>query len=173
MEMQFKGYLKKEIERLTGRKSFSIKNLISEYLNGNEELQAPLILYVAVYEKETALFHVIKELEAGEDLVKDLKLFLYVDVEAKLASGDAPEEYLNVWNQYLYDRDAKAREYEKRNEVRLRILELLQKKNISVRKACKDENLNAGNVNAWLKNADHGKVSMETAEKLLKFLDNL
>ena len=59
MELQLKGYLKKEIERLTGRKSFSIKNLISEYLNGNEELHAPLILYVAVYEKETALFRAV------------------------------------------------------------------------------------------------------------------
>ena len=173
MELQLKGYLKKEIERLTGRKSFSIKNLISEYLNGNEELHAPLILYVAVYEKETALFQAVLDLEVGDELVEDLKPFLYVDVEAKLASGDAQEEYLNVWNHYVYERDAKVREYEKRNEVRLRILELLQEKNASVRNVCMTVNVNVGNVNAWLKYANHAKISMKTAEQVLKYLESL
>ena len=53
-----------------------------------------------------------------------------------------------------------------------KIKQVKHKKNITNYRVYKDLSLNPGNVNAFLKNADMGKVSLNTVRKILAFVQN-
>lgn len=53
-----------------------------------------------------------------------------------------------------------------------RISEVKQAKCVTNYRIYKELNLNPGNVNAFLKNEDTSKVSVDTARKILAFVNN-
>ena len=81
-------------------------------------------------------------------------------------------KYIDEINQnYLNKKNAKENEDKLKSLMQKRIVEVQAEKGITNYRIYKALNLNPGNVNAFLKKGDTGKVSLNTARKMLVYVN--
>ena len=84
---------------------------------------------------------------------------------------DLPDGYQKVWRSYVSEASAYERDCRVKELMRKRIVALQEEKHITTYRICKDLNLNNSNINAWLKNGNETKAALETARRILEYVE--
>ncbi|NCB52171.1 MAG: hypothetical protein EOM54_09860 [Clostridia bacterium] len=83
-----------------------------------------------------------------------------------------PEEYKKVWRSYLNKKNRLQNDNHTKDLMRNKVVKLQKAKGVSNYRLYADLGLNPGNFNAWLKYGDPNKVSLDTARRTVKYLEN-
>ena len=162
-ELTLKGYLEQQLCELSDFKSKSLYKFASLAQN-NARLKDVLCLYISLY---------------VDDKLKNqlTKKFTYLSADCERLSGKSPDsfddslsEYRTIYENYLNRKNTKQSDNKLKELMRKRIVELKTEKGISNYRIYKALNLNPGNVNAFLKNADVSKVGLNTVRKMLVYV---
>ena len=84
---------------------------------------------------------------------------------------DSLSEYKTIYENYLNKKNSKENEDKLKALMQKRIVAIQAEKGISNYRIYKTLNLNPGNVNAFLKKGDTGKVGLNTARKMLVYVN--
>lgn len=88
------------------------------------------------------------------------------------ASPQVPAEYHKVWRSYMSRKNrGRADDYTK-ELMRQKVKRLQEKNGVTNYRIYTDLKLNPGNLNAWLKHGDSDKVSLDTARRTLRYVEN-
>lgn len=168
-ELTFKGYLLFQLQELSGFKSTSLY-AFSQLARNNARLKDALTLYLVMYTEENLRSKLLKKFDYLNSSFEKLKGLDDDNVETYL-QNDSLSEYRTVYNNFLYQRNRKEQEDRLKRMMYKRISEVKQAKRVTNYRIYKELNLNPGNVNAFLKNEDTSKVSVDTARKILSFVN--
>lgn len=166
--LTFEGFLKSYVYELSNSKTTRLSILTRELPN-NPRLREPLFLYAIQTDKYHILNHILEsdpELDALYKDTLDDKLIHKLNT----ADQDLGIEYIKVWRSYLAKRDKSNNDKRLKELILQKVSVLKAAHSISNYKIYTDLKLNHGNINAWLKDGDCGKVSLETARKVLAYL---
>lgn len=162
-ELTLKGYLEQQLCELSDCKSKSLYKF-ADLAQNNARLKDVLCLYLSLY---------------VDDKLKNrlTKKFTYLSVYCERLSGKSPDdfddslsEYKTIYENYLNRKSSKQNDNKLKKLMQKRIVELKTEKGISNYRIYKALNLNPGNVNAFLKNADVSKVGLNTVRKMLAYV---
>lgn len=168
-ELTFKGYLLSQFHELSGFNRTSLY-AFSQLACNNARLKDVLSLYLVMYTEENLRRKLLKKFDYLNSSCEKLKGLNDDNVETYLQS-DSLSEYRTVYNNYLYQRTHKEQEDKLKIMMYRKISEVKQAKCVTNYRIYKELNLNSGNVNAFLKNKDTSKVSVDTARKILAFVN--
>ena len=113
----------------------------------------------------------------SEKLKKQLcKKYSYLKEECDRLNGVAVEdlalsEHKTIYDNYLNYKNRKKNDDKIKLLMQKRIVEMQAEKGITNYRIYKALKLNPGNVNAFLKNGDTGKVGLDTARRMLAFVN--
>ena len=159
-ELTFKGYLQQQLCELSSCNSKSLYKF-AQLAERNARLKSVLCLYLVNF--------------VPDNLKKQLcKRFSYVAIECERLSGVPLEQLcgsLSEYATYLSHKNTKANEDKIKALMQKRIVELQKEKGITNYRIYKSLDLNPGNVNAFLKNGDVSKIGLNTARKILVFVN--
>jgi len=148
-----------------------IKQLANEVSN-NKRLTEPLVLFALSVNKQECLHRVAND----KHLIDVLQKFTnasWSDVVMLLENKDSSlsDNFHKVYRSYLVERDKhKAINHSKFLRLK-RTRELQHTKGITTYRLYTDLRLNHGNIHAYIKNGNVQKVSLNTAEKILNYLE--
>lgn len=168
-ELTFKGYLLSQFQELSGFNSTSLY-AFSQLACNNARLKDVLSLYLVMYTEENLRRKLLKKFDYLNSACEKLKGINYDNVETYL-HNDSLSEYRTIYNNFLYQRTHKEQEDKLKIMMYRKISEVKQAKCVTNYRIYKELNLNPGNVNAFLKNEDTSKVSVDTARKILAFVN--
>lgn len=138
----------------------------------NPRLREPVILYSIFTDKQEILAQELNNDKEFKDLInnyqKDELIKVLNETNSHLIIG-----YMKVWKSYLTKKNKPQNDNHTKELILRRVLEYKSVKKISNYRIYTDLNLNHGNINAWLKNGECEKVSLETARKVLKYAEDL
>jgi len=170
-QLTFKGFLYQYVRAFTKLNTNDIRLLAREVPN-NKRLVEPLVLYSLAVNKHECLQrnardeHLVSALQKFKGMKWDNFISL---LETK--DSTVPNEFRKVYRSYLAERDKqKALDHSKHLRLK-RTKELQQKKGITTYRLYTALRLNHGNVNAYIKNGDVSKVSLDVADKILGYLE--
>lgn len=161
-ELSFKGYLQQQLCELSNYDSKSLYKFAS-LAESNARFKNTLCLYLNYY--------------VSEKLKKQLcKKYSYLKEECDRLNGVAVEdlalsEHKTIYDNYLNYKNRKKNDDKIKLLMQKRIVEMQAEKGITNYRIYKALKLNPGNVNAFLKNGDTGKVGLDTARRMLAFVN--
>ena len=173
--LTFKGFLHQYLRALSDAGTNDIKRL-AEAVPANYRLIEPLILFAAASSKLSYLNKVAVDpvlLEAAQDFPEELSWNDIIAIFEQGKKSALRNEYHKVYKSYISIRDRQKTKNRSKALILNKTRELQQQKNVSTYRLYTDLQLNHGNVNAYLKHSDVGKVSLEVAEKVLTYLEAL
>lgn len=173
-QLTFSGFTKQYISSLSPSGSTGVYKLVTEMAQNNSRMEEPLFLYAMCYDSVSTL---LKATKGTEYYGKYLNLSQRFDKDSLLLaletqSDELPERYLRVWTSYQRIVKHQERDDDVKRLMSKRVRELLFEANVSVYRVSKDLSLNAANVNAWLKNEDPKKIGMDSARRVLQYVEN-
>ena len=159
------------VRQLSAGNSGALYSLTREAVSENPRLKEPLFLYALSSGRILTLLKAARGTPLESEYQQMQRQYNYPELLAafEAAPSTLPESFCKMWNSYLSEAGAYERDSRVKKLMRIRILSLQQTKMISTYRICKDLSLNNSNVNAWLKNADEKKVSLNTARKILEY----
>lgn len=162
--LTFKGYLQQQLCELSDCDSKSLYKF-ARSAESNARLRDVLCLYLNYYVEEKLKNQLCKKfpyLSKGCDRLQEF-------------SPDRPDdslsEYKTIYENYLNQKNKKQNEDKVKALMQKKIVEMQKEKGITNYRIYKALNLNPGNVNAFLKNGDTGKVGLNTARRMLKYVN--
>ena len=170
-ELTFNGFLTKYVRALSACDTNSVARLAQEAATTNARLREPLFLYAVWSGKQDVLQNHARK-QGLDEYYGALLNYTQSEVECALKSRTLPDEYQKVWNSYLHRRDRYQTDNETKELVRQKVLALQKEKNVTNYRIYTDLALNPGNLNAWLKNGNSEKVSLDTARAVMRYLKN-
>lgn len=170
-ELTFQGFLKNYIKELSISNSLDSNKLVLE-IQKNPRLKEPLYLYSIVSNRQSRLKQL---LENNVDYNNLLRMLINHNLYDLLDSNKSNlrNEYIKVWKSYLSKRNRPQNINHTKELILNKVNENKKLKNISNYRIYTDLKLNHGNINAWLKNGECDKVSLETARKVLKYVEEV
>lgn len=155
-ELTFKGYLQQQLCELSGCKSKSLYKF-SKIAKSNARLRNVLTVYLHFF---------------VQDNLKNQLCKKYTFLASSCAHyDDSLSEYKTIYENYLYKKNKKANEGKNKAVMQKRILEMQAEKEISNYRIYTSLNLNPGNINDFLKSGNVNKVGLNTARKILSFVN--
>lgn len=171
-KLRFENFLKDYVRDLSFGTT-SIKKLVAE-CEDFPKLREPLFLY-AVFNGKLKLLYSVLEKTPNEELQYLCDTYGNTLTIEQLEQQDegVPERLRRVWTSYAAVRDsAEADDYMK-GLMRKKVLSLLEEKNVTVYRVCKDSGINRGRVYRWLNKGDMSAISCRSVAKILRYLDEL
>jgi len=168
-ELTFQGFLTNYVRVLSADGTHSIARLTQEAATTNPRLREPLFLYALWSDKSAVLQRSAEKHGLGE-YYGSLLSADQSQIDSALRNGTLPTEYRKVWESYLCRRDRHIADDDTKALMRNKILSLQKEKHVTNYRIYTDLHLNPGNLNAWLKHGDGGKVSLETARSVLQYV---
>lgn len=171
-KLQFKNFLKEYVKELSfGTKS--VKKLVAE-CEDFPKLREPLYLY-AVFNGKLCLLNSVLEKTPNEELQCLCDTYGSTLTVEQLEQQDEnlPERLRRVWTSYVAVRDSAEADNYMKGLMRKKVLSLLEKKNVTVYRVCKDSSINRGRVYRWLNKGDMSAISCRSAAKVLRYLDEV
>ena len=161
-ELTFKGYLQQQLCELSGLNSKSLYKF-AKLSENSARLRDVLCMFLNYYVD-------------GKLKNQLCKRFLYLNEICDRLNGVAVEdlflsEYRTIYENYLNKKNTRENENKLKSLIQKRIFEVQAEKGITNYRIYKSLNLNPGNVNSFLKNGDTGKVSLDTARKMLSYVN--
>lgn len=86
-------------------------------------------------------------------------------------SSTLPNEYHKVWRSYLSQKNRGQADDHTKELMRQKVKRLQAKHGVSNYRIYTDLRLNPGNLNAWLKHGHSDKVSLDTARRTLRYVE--
>lgn len=169
-ELTFKGYLLSQLQELSDFNSTSLY-AFSQLARNNARLKDVLSLYLVMYTEENLRSKLLIKFDYLKSSCEKLKGIDDDNAETYL-HNDSLSGYRTVYDNFLYQRNRKEQEDRLKMMMYRKISEVKQTKCVTNYRIYKELNLNPGNVNAFLKNEDTSKVSVDTARKILAFVNN-
>lgn len=163
-ELTFKGYLQQQLCELSGLNSKSLYKF-AKLSENNARLRDVLCLYLNYYVDEKLKNQLCKRYQ---NLLKGCELLNGLSFEQ---FGDSLSEYKTIYENYLNKKNSKENEDKLKSLMQKRIVAIQAEKGITNYRIYKALNLNPGNVNAFLKKGDTGKVGLNTARKMLVYVN--
>lgn len=173
-ELTFRGFLKRYVAQLSRQGTNSLYKLAAEAGSGNPRLREPLLLYALYSRKQDILLRAVKDPALWREYDGLLRRYNQEAMVSELAgqTGALSEAYYKVWQSYESEKNAPRRDAGTKELMRKKIRKLQQEKGISNYRLYTDLKLNPGNVNAWLKNGESGKLSIKAARMVLRYAEN-
>ncbi len=170
-ELTFQGFLKNYIKKLSISNSLDFNKLVLE-IQKNPRIKEPLYLYSVVSNKQTRLKQL---LESNVDYINFKHMINNHNLNDLLDSNKSSlkNEYIKVWKSYISKRNKLQSTNYTKQLILNKVIEYKELKNISNYRIYTDLNLNHGNINAWLKHGECDKVSLDTARKVLKYIEEV
>ena len=88
------------------------------------------------------------------------------------ASPLLPAEYHKVWRSYQSRKNRGQADEHTKELMRQKVKRLQVQKGVTNYRIYTDLKLNPGNLNAWLKHGNGDKVSLDTARRTLRYVEN-
>lgn len=172
-ELTFAGFMKKYVAELSAGHTTAIYKLVREAVTQNVRLKEPLYLYAASNDCLKTLLAASKKTALYDEYLTLYSTFSYPELlqEIQKATGKLPEEYRKVWRSFCSVKGRGRRDERVKTLMAEKIKQAQQDRKVSTYRICKDLSLNNANVNLWLKNGCNGKVSMDTARKVLQYME--
>lgn len=172
-ELTFKGFLTQYVRQLAAEETNSLYKLAAEVSN-NPRLREPLLLYAVYTQKEKVLLQATKKPVLHAEYSRILSLYT-LDTMTELleqASPLLPAAYHKVWRSYQSRKNRGQADEHTKELMRQKVKRLQEKKGVTNYRVYTDLKLNPGNLNAWLKHGNGDKVSLETARRTLRYMEN-
>lgn len=173
-QLTFKGFLRQYVREMSNLNTNDIKRL-ADKVPQNYRLIEPLILYALSENKHSHLKRAAKDNQLKQAISYFPDSISWEDVVCSLENHDKdiPYEFQKTYNSYVSIRDR----YKAKSHTKVLMLnrtrQIQREKKISAYRVYTDLKLNHGNVNDYLKNGDVNKVSLEVAERVLEYLENI
>ena len=171
-KLTLRGYLSDYVRYLSGLDTNSISRLARE-AQSNYRLREPLFLYAYCTDKLDLLLDAARGTEWGNTFSRLQSTLSFSDVLAALeAKNDAlGERYHKCYHSYVCRRDM-PKTYDRKKQLMLTKIKAFQTaKRITTYRIYTDLKLNGANVNAFVKHGDVSKVSVDTARRILAYLE--
>ena len=172
-QLTFPGFLDRYVRDLSTENTGALYSLAHETVNGNYRLKEPLFLYALATGREKTLLKATRGSVLEKEYEQLWKQYSYPDLlkAFQMVPCDLPDGYQKVWRSYVsessvYERDCRVKEL-----MRKRIVALQKEKHITTYRICKDLHLNNSNINAWLKSGNGTKAALETARRIMRYLE--
>lgn len=174
-ELTFKGFLTQYVKHLSRQETGSLYKLAAEASNDNPRLREPLLLYAMVTGKQTVLLKATKNVSLHEHYAGIVSRYSMEQLTELLEKGSPllAEEYHKVWRSYMSCKNRLQADNHTKELMRQKVKRLQKKNGITNYRIYTGLKLNPGNLNAWLKHGDAGKVSLDTARKALHYVEGL
>ena len=172
--LTFSGFLAQYVKQLAAEETTSLYKLAAEAGSNNPRLREPLLLYAVYTQKERVLLQATKEPNLRMEYQRMVTLYS-ADMMTELfeqASPKLPVEYHKVWRSYQSRRSRGQADEHTKELMRQKVKRLQAQKGVTNYRIYTDLKLNPGNLNAWLKYGDTDKVSLETARRVLRYVEN-
>ena len=172
--LTFSGFLAQYVKQLATEETTSLYKLAAEAGSNNPRLREPLLLYAVYTQKEKVLLQATKEPNLRMEYQRMVTLYS-ADMMTELfeqGSPKLPAEYHKVWRSYQSRRNRGQADEHTKELMRQKVKRLQAQKGVTNYRIYTDLKLNPGNLNAWLKHGDAEKVSLETARRTLRYLEN-
>lgn len=174
-ELTFKGFIRQYVKTLSKYNTENLTKLLHEGSTENARLIEPLLLYAISVNKEQELLNRTKDDKLYTEYYNLIFNYsrenLFKLLQEK--SDKLPIEYHKVWHTYQYKKNRHQMDNNTKELIRNKVIYLQQQKSITNYRIYTDLKLNPGNLNAWLKHGYADKVSLDTARRILKFLENI
>ncbi len=168
-ELTLKGYLLSQLQTLSGVKSTSLYTF-SHIAEKNAKLKNALCLYLVLFTEEKLLNRLVNKYSYLKAPCSKLSELNQTNIGSYLHRDDL-SEYETIYKNYLYIRNKKTHDDKIKEMMFLRITETIKHKNITNYRIYTTLGLNPGNANAFLKNGDVSKVSLDTTRRILQFVN--
>jgi len=173
-QLTFLGFLSKYVRILSGRDTNSLHVLVGEAEGSNPRLREPLLLYAVFSGKGEFLLRVSRDTTLHEQFSTIIGLYSPEEFMVMLQKSSPllPDAYHKVWRSYLSASSRPQTDERTKSLLLERIRRLQSEHRITNYRIYSDLALNPGNLNAWLKHGDGAKVSLDTARKVLRYVEN-
>lgn len=173
-ELTFRGFLTQYVKQLSAEETNSLYKLAAEASSSNPRLREPLLLYAVYTQKEKVLLKATKApvLYAEYDRLVSLYTADRMTELFEQASPLLPFEYHKVWRSYQSRKNRGMADDHTKELMRQKVKRLQEKNCVTTYRIYTDLKLNPGNLNAWLKHGNGDKVSLETARKTLRYVED-
>ena len=174
-ELTFAGFLKNYVRSLSMTNTNSLYKLAEEAWDRNPRLREPLLLYAVFTDKIEVLLRATKAPALYSDYQDLISKYDKVGFEAALrdTKSSVPGKYKKVWQSYLTKKNRLQNDNHTKELMRNKIVKLQKVKGVSNYRLYTDLGLNPGNFNSWLKYGETRKVSLDTARRTIKYLENM
>lgn len=173
-KLSFEGFLREYLRTLSGNQSLSIRKLTRLAEQEIPRLREPLFLYAFYCGKTELLLQAVR----GTKLEKPYhKLFDTYDATTIIfalqdKSSALPAAYHKVWRSYCSAAQHVQTDDQMKELMRKRILALQKEYRVTNYRLYTDLHLNPGNLNAWLKHGDPAKISLDSARRVMSYLQD-
>jgi len=173
-DLSFAGFLKRYVRSLSLTETNSLYKLAKEAADENPRLREPLLLYAVFIDKTDVLLRAVRAHTLYSDYKNLANKYDKASFKTALQDASSPlsEEYKKVWRSYLSRKNRLQNDNHTKELMRNKIVKLQKAKGMSNYRLYADLGLNPGNLNAWMKYGDPNKVSIDTARRALKYLEN-
>ena len=171
-ELTFKGFLTQYVRQLSQADTNSLYKLAAEAAHDNPRLREPLFLYALYSGKLSVLLQATKS-PALFAMYSEVAQYNAERMTSLLENGSSalPNEYHKVWRSYLSQKNRGQADDHTKELMRQKVKRLQEKHGVSNYRIYTDLQLNPGNLNAWLKHGHSDKVSLETARRTLRYVE--
>ena len=172
-ELTFKGFLAQYVKRLSKSNTNGLYRLAEEASSDNPRLKEPLFLFALYSGKQTVLLQATKDQSLFAEYQKMVSRYS-ADQMTQLFEDNAsvlPNEYHKVWRSFQSQKNKGQSDDHTKELMRQKVRRLQSQYGVSNYRIYTALNLNPGNVNAWLKHGIADKVSLDTARKILYYVE--
>ena len=168
-KLSLKSYLEKQMITLSGLNSKSLYRF-SAMSEKNARLKDTVVLYLMLFVRDDLKRHLLNKYPYLSSGCEKLSGITPENLESFLAD-DTLSEYRTIYENYLNTIGSHENENRIKRMMYQRIVQLQREKDISNYAVYKSLKLNPGNANAFLKNGDVSKLSLDTVRRILEFVN--
>lgn len=172
-ELTFKGFLSQYVKHLSAQETNSLYKLTAEASTDNPRLKEPLLLFALCSQRQDILLNAAKNTHLYSEYYKVVTRYSEEALLELLESGsqELSAEYHKVWRTYLSRKNRMQADGHTKELMRQKVKRLQEKNGVTNYRIYTDLKLNPGNLNAWLKHGNCDKVSLDTARKTLRYVE--
>ena len=168
-KLSLKSYLEKQMIALSGLNSKSLYRF-SAQSEKNARLKDTVALYLMLFVNDDLKRHLLKKYPYLSSGCEKLSGITQENAESFL-ENDSLSEYRTIYENYLNRVNKQANEDEIKRMMHRRIAQLQREKGITNYAVYKALKLNPGNANAFLKNGDVSKLSLDAVRRMAEFVN--
>ncbi len=174
MNLTFKGFLRAYCRELTGLSTDNLRKLLQAVLGDAPAAAEVVMAFAAAQGKEDYLAELARDTRLEAEYARVAREIKRAGaIESYVQSEAAPERYRKAWLAYCAKREAAVND---RRVVALmgeKLRVLMEEKDLTTYRLCKDLGLNKGNIYAFLHKGDASKISRRTARRILSYVEAL